>query len=311
MPWMQVLLGIVLLTIGGDQLVAGASRIALSLRITPMVVGLTVVAFGTSMPELVTSALAAWNGTPTLAVANIMGSNIANLALALPLGALVTPLIVQVETIQRDLPLMVVATLLFVGVYVGFGLTAVTGGALLLTLLGVTVFQVRSAGAEPADVQADWPVPEGARSVALSALRVVIGLALLVGGGSLIVEGAVTIARSWGVAERVIGLTVVAIGTSAPEIATTLVAVYRGQADVAVGNAVGSNLFNLLGIGGVIGLLSATEGDPALAAFDAPVLVVFTVVAAFLLRRKQTLSRNEAAALLLGYAAYLGVSIAG
>jgi cation:H+ antiporter len=311
MPWMQVLLGIVLLTIGGDQLVAGASRIALSLRITPMVVGLTVVAFGTSMPELVTSALAAWNGTPTLAVANIMGSNIANLALALPLGALATPLIVQVETIQRDLPIMVVATLLFVGVYVGFGLTAVTGGALLLTLLGVTVFQVRSARAEPADVQADWPVPEGARSVALSGLRVAIGLALLVGGGSLIVEGAVTIARSWGVAERVIGLTVVAIGTSAPEIATTLVAVYRGQADVAVGNAVGSNLFNLLGIGGVIGLLSATEGDPALAAFDAPVLVVFTLVAASLLRRKQTLSRNEAAALLLGYAAYLGVSIAG
>jgi cation:H+ antiporter len=109
----------------------------------------------------------------------------------------------------------------------------------------------------------------------------------------------------------VIGLTVVAIGTSAPEIATTLVAVYRGQTDVAVGNAVGSNLFNLLGIGGVIGLLSATEGDPALAAFDAPVLVGFTVVAAFLLRRNQTLSRREAAALLLGYVVYLGVSIAG
>jgi cation:H+ antiporter len=222
MPWLQVLLGIVLLTIGGDQLVAGASRIALSLRITPMVVGLTVVAFGTSMPELVTSALAAWNGTPTLAVANILGSNIANLALALPLGALASPLVVQVETIHRDLPLMVAATVLFVGVYVLLGLTAVTGAVLLLTLLAVTAFQVRSAGAEPADVQADWPVPEGARSVALSALRVAIGLALLVGGGSLIVEGAVAIARSWGVAERVIGLTVVAIGTSAPEIATTL-----------------------------------------------------------------------------------------
>jgi len=274
-----------------------------------------VVAFGTSMPELMTSVIAAWHGTPTLAIANILGSNIANLILALPLGALLAPLKVEVETIRRDLPLMVVATLLFVGLYAWLGLTVVTGLVMLGAMGGVTAFQVVSARQEPAPVQDEWEeevtgVVERLPSTGGAFLAIVVGIAFMVGGGTLLVEGAVAIAQGMGVSDRLIGLTVVAVGTSAPEIFTTLVAVYRGQTDVAIGNAVGSNLFNLLGIGGVLGVLAPGSGDPGLVAVDAPAVVVVSVVVSILLWQREVMSRGMAVFLLATYSGYVALAAA-
>lgn len=317
MAWLHLIVGVLLLTWGGDRLVSGATRVALAFNISPMVVGLTVVAFGTSMPELVTSVLAAWAGTPTLAVANILGSNVANLLLVLPLGGLISPLQVQGVTVQRDLPLLCAVSLLFAVLYAFVGMSAATGVLMLLCLVAFTGHQIVSSRTEPTPIQEEFEEEVTAihetmpASTGGAAFALVVGLLALVAGGHEVVEGAVEIARAWGITERVIGLTIVAVGTSAPEIATTLAAVWKGENDVAVGNAVGSNLFNLLGIGGALGLLAPGPGDPALIAADAPIMVIATLLASALLWRGSILSRPEAAVMLTGYIAYIGIALFG
>lgn len=304
-----LLVGGLLLAGGGDILVRGASRLAAAAGVSSMVVGLTVVAFGTSMPEYVTSILARLAGSPEIAVSNVVGSNIANLLLVLPLGAFIRPLPLQSVTLRQDLPILLLVTIIFSGaLYLGEPGPSV--GALLTGLLvAFTVFQVWSARRETAAVKAEFA--EATDSVAAPLWKsvgfVLVGLALLIVGGKAVVDGAVTIARSIGMDERVIGLTIVAVGTSAPEIATTLMAVRRGEADVAIGNAIGSNVFNILGVGGTLFLLGNVPPSPELLRLDIPVLLAATVASGAAWWRDRTLLRVEAVVLFVGYLVYLAV----
>lgn len=309
LPIAQLLGGGLLLAGGGDLLVRGATRLATAAGVSSMVVGLTVVAFGTSMPELVTSVLARLAGSPEIAVSNVVGSNIANLLLVLPLGALIRALPLQSVTLRQDFPVLFAVTAAFaLALYAGEP-GRWTGGAFLLLLVAFTWFQVWSARRETAAVREQFA--EAAPSVLAPAWRsaafVLVGLALLVAGGKGVVDGAVSVARSIGLSERVIGLTIVAVGTSAPEIATTLMAVRRGEPDVAIGNAIGSNIFNLLGVAGVVLLLGPLPSSEGLLRLDLPVLLVATLASGVAWWRDRTLTRREAVVLLGGYVVYLCV----
>ena len=259
---LMLILGLVALTIGAEAMVRGAARLALTLGISPLVVGLTIVAFGTSAPEMAVSAGAALNGSGDLAIGNVVGSNIANVLLILGLSALIVPLLVAEQIIRQEIPIMIGASLLFV-VLAMDGSISRGEGVLLLTLVVVyTVFLViQSRRASKATIEefADEMPGPGSRWDAhwgVQVLMVAAGLALLVLGADWLVDAAVAVARSFGVSDLVIGLTVVAIGTSMPEIATSLVAAFRGERDIAVGNVVGSNIFNIFACLGVAGILA-------------------------------------------------------
>lgn len=298
-----------LLTFGAELLVRGASRLALSLGVAPMVVGLTVVAYGTSTPELAASVAAQLEGKGGIALANIVGSNIANVGLILALGGLIARLPVQAVTIRRDIPVLAVTTLIFAGMLMLGPVGRVEGLALLGGIAVFIWYQVRSALVERKVVKEEFEEAvevKGRRwSPATCAAAIIAGLVLLAGGGSFFVEGAVLLARRLSVSERVIGLTIVAVGTSLPELAASVVAVLRKEVDVAVGNVIGSNLFNILGIGGTVALLSPFEAPPSMVRMEVPTLVVSTGAACVFLWTGRTFTRFEGAALLLGYAAYV------
>jgi len=255
-------LGLGALTLGAELMVRGAARMALTFGISPLVIGLTVVAFGTSAPEMAVSAGAVLNGSGDLAIGNVVGSNIANILLILGLSALIVPLTVADQVIRQEIPIMIGASLLLVVLALD-GRIGVGEGTLLFALVIVyaifLIVQSRRAGQELQEEFADELPPADSRWDAhwsVQILLVVGGLALLVVGADWLVEAATAVARAFGVSELVIGLTVVAVGTSMPEIATSLVAAWRGQRDIAVGNAVGSNVFNIFACLGLAGMIS-------------------------------------------------------
>lgn len=315
---LQLIAGLVLLGFGADWLVRGASRLAQAAGLTALVIGLTVVAFGTSMPELVTSIVAGLQGNGTLAVTNIVGSNIGNIGLILGLGAVIRVLPVQSIMIRRDLPVMVIASLLFFIVLSGGWFTPIVGVLFLIVLIAFIAWQIRGSRQESAAVAAEFSEEiekvEGsavAWPLGIAAAVTVGGLITLVVGGKLLVDSAIVIAQAAGVSERVIGLTIVAIGTSLPELAATLVAVLRNEPDVAIGNVVGSNIFNILFIGGMVGALGGIGELPAGLKTDLWVMLIFAVLSALLLYTQARLTRPEGAIMLVGYLAYLGWLIAG
>lgn len=303
MAWLQLLLGLGVLSVGADRLVAGASALALRIGVSPLWVGLTVVAFGTSAPELVVSSMAAVNGQGGIALGNVLGSNICNIGLILGLSALLRPMRVELALLRRDIPL-----LLLVSLVAGLVLSDLAFGRLegTLFLLALAIWLVLSGRASQSDGEAHGPRP-----VAwwLAALWVAVGLGALVVGARVFVEGAVDLARGFGVSETVIGLTIVAVGTSMPELATSVVAAVKGHGDIAIGNVVGSNLFNLLGILGVSSLL-APMSDPGLSRIDLLVMLGFAALLLPLSRTAATLSRREGAVLLALYAGYVGWRVA-
>lgn len=278
-----LLVGLAALVAGAELLVRGASRLALAVRVPPLIVGLTVVAFGTSSPELAVSTSAALAGQGDIALGNVIGSNIFNILFILGLAALVAPLVVSSQLVRFDVPVMVVATVLLLWM-VSDG--TISGGEGVVLLLGLALYVGfliregwRSAAAEPVDPDR---VRRGAASFAADAAMIAVGLGLLVVGSDWLVDSARRIATALGVSELMIGLTIVAAGTSLPELATSVIAAARGQRDLAVGNVVGSNLFNILGILGVAAVV-APEGlaaPPAAVTFDIP--VALTVAAACL-----------------------------
>lgn len=305
-----VLGGGVLLAIGAELLVRGASRLALSFGIAPLVVGLTVVAFGTSTPELAASIAAQVGGKPEIALANIVGSNIANVGLILALAGLLLPLPVQAITIRREIPILGLTTLVFSGIlYRSGAIGRVEGGVLLAGLVALTFYQVKTAFQERPVVKEEFAeaVEPKARGwpLWLCGIAIVAGLALLAIGGDVLVKGAILLAQRLGMSERVIGLTIVAVGTSMPELAASIVAVIRKETDVAVGNVIGSNLFNILGIGGSIALVAPVAAPAGILSFDVPVLLGTTLLVSVFLWTKRTFSRAEGAVLLAGYAAYV------
>jgi cation:H+ antiporter len=309
-----------LLTAGAEVLVRGASGLAFRLRVSPLFVGLTVVAFGTSSPELASSLFAALHGNPDIAVGNVVGSNIFNVAVILGVAALVRPIVVSFAAIHRDvLVACAVATIPWLTMLEGGELSRWAGGVMVAGLLTYTYRAYRAGQHAPPDetrraevelgetVAVAAPPPGSAargwlRDTALS----LAGLLLLVLGARWFVEAAIDIARGLGLSDLVIGLTVVAAGTSMPELVTSIVAAVRGHSDIAVGNVLGSNIFNVLGVLGICALVAPQSVSPQVLVLDTPVMVAASLALLPIAKSGGRVSRGEGAFLLAGYAAYVG-----
>jgi len=294
----QLVGGFILLVWGADRLVAGASALARNLGVSPLIIGLTIIAFGTSAPELVVSGVAASRGNPGLAVGNAIGSNIANIGLVLGVTALVYPLRVESETLRREYPLL---TLLF----------SRTEGYLLLTgLVALVIWMIRYALRKgPDDPLAAEFAAEIPRNMATgkAVLWLLIGLVILPVSSKFLVDGAIYIARSLEVSEAVIGLTIMALGTSLPELAAALTSALRHEDDLAIGNVIGSNMFNILGVLGVAAVIHPVEVDLLMLKQDFPVMFLFTVLLFFMaygITGPGRISRKSAVLLLTLYLAY-------
>ncbi|QKT02907.1 calcium/sodium antiporter [Ectothiorhodospiraceae bacterium 2226] len=304
--------GFALLLWGADRFVTGASALARTLGVSPLVIGLTVVGFGTSAPEMLVSAVAAWQGSPGIAVGNALGSNITNVGLVLGLTALVTPLAVRSETLRREFPILL-AIMLVVLLLLLDGEMARWNGLVLLAGMGWVAYWMVSLGLrEAADPMAgeyeqELPPP---MPLARALLWLALGLALLLVSSRMLVWGAVGIAEALGVSDLVIGLTVVAIGTSLPELAASLVGALKGEHDIAIGNVLGSNMFNLLAVLGIAGALAPHTLDPQVLTRDFAVMAGFTLALfamAFGFRRQGRINRLEGALLFAAYGVYVGV----
>jgi cation:H+ antiporter len=301
-----------LLIIGAESLVRGASRLAAAVGISPLVIGLTVVAFGTSAPEMAVTTISGLAGQTSIALGNVIGSNIFNVFLILGVSALVAPLMVSVQLIRLDVPLMIGASLL---VYL-FALNGVIGRlegiVLLACIMAYTGFLIRQSRRENKTVQAEYEQkygskePRSANVLLKETGLLLVGLILLVLGSKWLVAGAVLIAQKLGVSELVIGLTIVAVGTSLPELATSVVATIRGERDIAVGNVVGSCLFNLLAVMGLAGVVSPSgiPVSPQTLHVDLPVMIFTAVVCLPVFFTGRRISRGEGALFLCGYIIY-------
>jgi cation:H+ antiporter len=306
-----IALGIAGLYFGGDYLVDGASRLARTLGVPVTIVGLTIVAFGTSMPELVTNVVAATRGTPDLAIGNILGSNIANIAMILGLSAVAATVPLNTAGVWRDWAIMLGVTIgTYVLLVIDGDLSRLDGVILFTGIIMYVVRAVRTAQTEhhvTIEAREAHVHPEQHRTSRLIML-VVFGLALLVIGAQLTVDGAVGIARLAGISELVIGVTLVAVGTSLPELATSVVAAARNEHEIALGNVIGSNIFNLLCILGISGLLSPFAVTRDALIYDGPIMLVISVLLGLLIR-KGSLKRRDGAILLLSYMAFLAVIV--
>jgi cation:H+ antiporter len=312
---LQLLLGLAILTAGGEALVRGASRLALAAGVSPLVIGLTVVAFGTSSPELVVSLLASSRGQPDIAVANVVGSNVFNVLFILGVCALIVPLVIARQIWLREVPILIAVSLFLVVISLDGTVSQPEAAILVLGLAAYVVSSVRASRRESADAQReaahgemlDRPMRGG---LGVSVALVAGGLGALVLGARWFVDGAVAVARAAGLSEVVIGLTIVAVGTSLPEVVTSVIATIRGERDIAIGNVIGSNIWNVLGIVGIAGLL-APNGlvvHESLRAFDMPFMAAVAVACAPLFFTGRTLARWEGGLFLgyyFAYAAYL------
>ncbi|MGZ9044583.1 MAG: calcium/sodium antiporter [Telluria sp.] len=300
--------GLVLLIVGAEALVRGAGSLALSFGISPLVVGLTVVAFGTSSPELAVSVQSTWAGRVDLAIGNVVGSNIFNVLFILGLSAVIVPLVVARQLVRQEVPVMVGASVLLLVLAADARVGRPDGLLLVGLLLAYIVFLIRQSRREgaAADEQDGAAPPQRPRSLAGQLLLIAGGLGLLVLGATWLVDSAVAFAQRLGVSELVIGLTIVAADTSLPEVATSIVAAVRGQRDIAVGNVVGSNIFNLLGVLGV-GAIAAPAGlavAPSVLAFDLPVVIAVALACLPIFFTGYTIARWEGMLFLGLYAAY-------
>lgn len=309
------LTGLLLLVLGGELLVRGASNLAERVGLSPLVVGLTIVAFGTSAPELAVSSQAALAERADFALGNVVGSNIFNVLFILGVSALVAPLAVQTRLVRREVPLMIGSAVLLLLMAFNGRVGPVEGGLLLVGAVVYATWSVaesRRSSARSDNGEASGPagasagVSEAWTRVTLAVLAVGGGLALLVLGARWLVDAAAATARSLGVDELTIGVTVIAAGTSLPEVATSVMAAIRGQRDIAVGNVVGSNLFNVLGILGVAAVLSpgGIEVAPAALRFDIPVMIAVSVACLPIFFTGWAISRWEGLVLLGYYGAY-------
>jgi cation:H+ antiporter len=300
--------GLVLLILGAELLVRGASRLAAAFGISPLVIGLTIVAVGTASPEIAVSLQAASNGQGDLTLGNVLGSNIFNILFILGVTAILAPIVIAEQLIRKDAPIMLGVSLLALGLAIDGNMGLLDGVILLLCLTGYIVFALRQSRMESRDVQNEYArefaekQPHNMRNTLFNIFFILAGLGLLVLGSRWLVDSAVVMARALGVSELVIGLTIVAVGTSLPEIATSVIAALKGESDIAVGNAVGSNIFNLLGVLG-LGALLAPEGITVaerVLQLDFIVMVFVAMISLPIFYIDNRISRLEGA-LLLGY----------
>jgi cation:H+ antiporter len=300
-------LGVAILVVGADIFVRGASAIAERFGISAFVIGLVVVGFGTSTPELAVNISAALKGSTDIAVGNVVGSNIANVGVILGLSAVIMPLAVHLRMVKVELPLMIAVSITLWVLALGGSITRWEGLLMLVAFVAFLVFLLRTSKAEPKDVQAEFEGEVHAtRSILATAAFIIGGLAMLMGGGYLCVEAAVDLARGLGMSELVIGLTIVAVGTSLPELASSAMAAWRGKTDIAIGNVIGSNIYNVLC---VLGITSVIKPLPTTGAtvmwLDLPVMIAFAVVLIPMMLIGMRISRLSGVLLLLGYAGYV------
>ena len=312
------LLGLLALVAGAEALVRGASKIAMSLGISPLVVGLTIVAMGTSSPEIAVSVGAVLNGTTDIAVGNVVGSNVFNVLFILGLSAVITPLVVHSQIIRQEVPIMIGASMMLAVMVVDGSLSRGESALLLALLVGYMVFLVRQSRAETAEIRDEYAGAVHRNGAwdshwAVQVLLIAAGLGLLVLGSEWLVDAAVAFARVLGVSDLIIGLTIIAAGTSMPEVATSIMAAVRGERDIAVGNVIGSNTFNILGCLGLAGLVSG-EGltvAPAVLNFDLWVMVAVAVASLPVFIVGREIGRGKGILFLAYYAAYVAYLILG
>lgn len=305
------LLGLSLLIVGAEMVVRGASRLALSMGIRPIVLGLTIVAVGTSMPELAVGVIASTQGSGALAVGNIAGTNVFNLIFILGLSALIQPLPLHARILKLELPVILAAATLMTALAWDGLLSRMDGGIMLLTAIAYTALLIQISRGEVREVKREFQEAFDARldkpNRAKETIILAAGLALSVLGADWLVDGAVGLARAWGFSDALIGLTIVAVGTSSPEMATTIVATIKGERDVAIGNLIGSSIYNILVILGATCLVP-TGGIPVerqLLSFDIPIMVVVCYGAMPVFLTGRQVSRFEGAAGIALYIVYM------
>lgn len=307
-PIFLLLAGFIVLGFAGEALLRGAVTIAAKLDISPLIIGLTIIAFGTSAPELTVSLNAALNGQPDISIGNVVGSNIANILLVLGMMAAISPFALKDNTLTRDGGFMLGASFVLVGLGFWGGISPLLGGLMLLALIGFTIYLYSSARSDTDAVEAAAGVDEnqvpGGLALALPVL--VAGLAGVIWGADLMVDGAVGLARQFGIPEAVIALSLVAIGTSLPELAVSLVAALRGHAALAVGNIIGSNISNILLILGATAVIAPLPISADIAARDIPVMGAVACLGLLFMASGRRMSRGEGLSCLVLYAAYMG-----
>lgn len=323
MTFVYLIIGLVLLVAGAEVLVRGAAKLAAQFGIPPLIIGLTVVAFGTSAPETAVSVQAAMNGSGDLAIGNVIGSNIANILLILGVTALVAPLIVSRQLIRLDVPIMIGASLVVYALAWDGSLSRLDGALLFTGVVSYTAFLIISSRRDKSANEDDEFAKEFGLNEPVKPYAwvtnlglIIVGLVLLVTGSNFLVDSAVTLARVLGISELVIGLTVVAIGTSLPELATSIMAAIKGERDIAVGNIVGSNIFNLLCVLGLASMISpeAIKVAANALAFDFPVMIAVAVACLPIFFAGYRINRWEGllfVAYYVAYTAYLVLSSTG
>lgn len=309
---LATIVGLIILTWSADRFVDGASGLANNFGISPMIIGLTIVAFGTSAPEMMVSAMAAWQGNSGLAIGNAIGSNITNMALVLGVAALIVPLSVKSKTLSREFPLMLVVMLIALALLYNGVLSRLNGITLLTGMVMMILWNIHLARSAPVDDPLEGgfnaKLPE-AISTGSTWWLFVSGLIALLVSSQMLVWGAVGIAAAFGISDLIIGLTIVAIGTSLPELAATVAAVRKGEHDMAVGGIVGSNLFNILGVLGIAAVIDPGNFDSAVLTRDFPLMIALAV-ALYLMARglrntgSGNISRVEGGILLAIFIAY-------
>jgi cation:H+ antiporter len=314
MQFGSFIVGIGILYFGAEWLVRGAARLARSYGMSALVVGLTVVAIGTSAPELVVSVLAVVRGQVDMTVGNVIGSNISNIALILGVSAVIHPIAIRGRLISRGIPLMIGASFLFAVLVLDGGLGRAAGLLLVGGLIAYFAYLLRSTGDELPEVEDEFDRNQRERDCCpreetrlWNVGLVAVGLVLLAGGAHLLVAAATTFATQMGVSELVAGLTIVAVGTSLPELATSVLAAFRKEADIAVGNAVGSNVLNILGVLGPTALLSPLAIAPSLLRFELPVMLAASLLLLPLAWTRLRLERWEGALLIAAYTGFVVV----
>ncbi len=316
MAVIQILSGFVLLFVGGEFVVRGAVAVANRFGISPLVIGLTIVGFGTSLPELWVSLNAALSGSPGIAVGNVVGSNMANIMLVMGSAALICPIMVNPAAVRRDAGFMLATTVIFIGIGLTGTVSPLEGLAMVVMLLGYLGYSLwhdtrtNDAAAalhrEEAEELAGRP-----RALWISLIELLGGFAAVGIGADLLVDGATTLAQAAGIADEVIGLTVVAVGTSLPELATSIVAAYRGHSDVCLGNVLGSNIFNLFGIMGVTALVIPVPFPDQIVQFDLWALLFVSVLLIPFMISGRRICRVEGGVLLALYGGYVTVQFLG
>ena len=309
---LQLLFGLVLLSGGGDMLVRGSVRVATRMGVSPMMIGLTLVGFGTSTPELVTSVKAALGGYPDIAVGNVVGSNICNILLILGIAALIYPITCQPNAIKRDGMWMIGVSIVFLLLFVFVGhMPRWLGVASVLGLIGYIYSTYRQEKQSPQSDSADLHAREthlaepNPKDLVVAIAIAVAGIALTVLGAKFLVESAVKLATNFGISQSVIGLTIVAIGTSLPELVTSVIAAIRRESDIALGNVLGSNIYNLLGILGITAIIKPITIPAVMIRWDVWVMTAVAILLVVKMRQGYRLSRVNGVILLALYGAYV------